>query len=165
MQKVAAARVQRSQYQPPEYLLDRIRLEFDLGLERTEVSATLQMRRNPSAAPAAVQLDGEQLELVSLEVDGRVLAPGQYELDAAGLRLPAPAGETFTIRIRNRIAPQANTSLMGMYVSNGSLFTQCEAEGMRRITWLPDRPDVLARYTGCCARRASNSRCCCPMAT
>ncbi len=147
MQKAAAARVHRLQYQAPAYLLDHIRLEFDLDLAVTEVASTLQMRRHPAAAAAPVELDGEQLELVSLEVDGRVLGAGEFERGDNKLRFTAPAAETFVVRIRNRIHPQTNTTLMGLYVSNGSLFTQCEAEGMRRITWLPDRPDVLARYT------------------
>ncbi len=147
MQKVAAARVQRSHYQPPAYLLDRIALEFDLDLDVTEVSARLEMRPNPAGSGGVVELNGEQLELVAVEVDGRVLGPAQYQLEETLLRIPAPAADAFTIRVRNRIRPRANTSLMGMYVSNGALFTQCEAEGMRRITWIPDRPDVLARYT------------------
>jgi aminopeptidase N len=146
MQKVAAARVQRSHYQPPAFLLDRIALEFDLDLDATEVSASMVLRRNPAASGEILELNGEQLELVSVELDGRVLGPAHYQLEETLLRIPAPAADTFTVRVRNRIRPRANTSLMGMYVSNGALFTQCEAEGMRRITWIPDRPDVLARY-------------------
>ena len=147
MQKTASARVQRANYRAPAYLLDRIALEFDLDLDITEVCATLQLRRNPPQARAPVELNGGQLELLAVELDGRVLDPNDYQLESEVLRLAAPASENFTLRIRNRIRPRANSSLMGMYVSNGSLFTQCEAEGMRRITWLPDRPDVLARYT------------------
>jgi aminopeptidase N len=146
MQKVAAARIQRSHYQPPAFLVDRIALEFDLDLEVTEVSASLVVRRNPAATGTILELNGEQLELVSVELDGRTLGPSHYQLEETLLRIPAPAADTFTVRVRNRIHPSANTSLMGMYVSNGALFTQCEAEGMRRITWIPDRPDVLARY-------------------
>ena len=146
MQKVAAARVQRAHYQAPAFLLDSVLLEFDLDPEVTDVSATLALRRNPAASGGIVDLNGEQLELVSVELDGRPLGPSHYQLDENLLRIPAPVGDTFTIRVRNRIRPAANTSLMGMYVSNGAIFTQCEAEGMRRITWIPDRPDVLARY-------------------
>ena len=146
MQKTASARVQRANYRPPAYLLDRIALEFDLDLDVTEVHATLHLRRNPAVARSPLELNGTQLELVSVEVDGRALGADDYQLDAEVLRLPAPAAESCTVRIRNRIRPAANSSLMGMYVSNGSLFTQCEAEGMRRITWIADRPDVLARY-------------------
>jgi aminopeptidase N len=146
MERIAAARIQRSHYQPPAFLLDRIALEFDLDLDMTEVSATLALRRNPAATGTILELNGEQLELVSVELDGRTLGPSHYQLEESLLRIPAPATDTFTVRVRNRIRPRANTSLMGMYVSNEALFTQCEAEGMRRITWIPDRPDVLARY-------------------
>jgi aminopeptidase N len=147
MLKNAAARVQRAQYQAPAYLLDRIALEFDLDLDTTEVYSTLHLRRNPAVPRAALELDGEQLELVGLELDGHALDETGYQLDGDTLRIGAPPLDAFVLRVRNRIHPRANTSLMGMYVSNGSLFTQCEAEGMRRITWIPDRPDVLARYT------------------
>ncbi len=147
MHKDASARVHRSHYQPPAYLLDRIGLEFDLDPDITEVSATLQLRRNPAAQAAPLELNGEHLELLSIELDGRALEASAYERTSDLLRLPAPAAQTFTLRVRNRIQPRSNTSLMGLYLSNGSLFTQCEAEGMRRITWMPDRPDVLARYS------------------
>ena len=114
MQKVAAARVQRSHYQPPAFLLDRISLEFDLDLEVTEVSASLSLRRNPDAHGTIVELNGEQLELVSVELDGRMLGPSHYQMEENLLRIPAPAADTFTIRVRNRIHPRDNTSLMGL---------------------------------------------------
>jgi aminopeptidase N len=147
MQNTAATRVQRSDYQAPAFFLDRIELEFDLGLELTEVHSTLYLRRNPATPGSVLSLDGGQLELVSLELDGRQLGPSDYRLEPERLQIPAPSTERFTLRVHNRIRPRENTSLMGMYVSNGSLFTQCEAEGMRHITWILDRPDVLARYT------------------
>ncbi|SPE36250.1 Aminopeptidase N [Burkholderiales bacterium] len=147
MQKTASARVQRANYRAPPYLLDRIALEFDLDLDATEVDATLHLRRNPAVPAGALELNGEQLELLSIELDGHALAPASYQLEPELLRIKSPVADAFTLRIRNRIRPRSNSSLMGMYVSNGSLFTQCEAEGMRRITWIPDRPDVLARYT------------------
>jgi aminopeptidase N len=147
MQNTASARVQRSQYQAPAYRLDRIALECDLDLDQVEVQSTMQLRRNAAHRGAPVELNGEHLELVSLEVNGRALDASEYALGPALLTFTPPDADAFTVRIRNRIRPRSNTSLMGMYVSNGALFTQCEAEGMRRITWLPDRPDVLARYT------------------
>jgi aminopeptidase N len=146
MQKLAAARIQRAHYQAPAFLLDSVLLEFDLDPDVTDVSATMALRRNPAARGDVLDLNGEQLDLVSIELDGRALSPSHYQLVENLLRIPAPAAGSFTIRVRNRIHPATNTSLMGMYVSNGALFTQCEAEGMRRITWIPDRPDVLARY-------------------
>ncbi len=139
-------RVLRSQYRPPAYLLDRIALEFDLGLDATDVDATLHLRRNPSGPGGPVALDGDQLELLAIALDDKPLTPAQYRQDAEHLTFAAPDRESFTLRIRNRIRPRGNTTLMGLYESNGALFTQCEAEGMRRIMWLPDRPDVMARY-------------------
>ena len=147
MQKTASARVQRANYRAPAYVLDRIALEFDLDLDATQVQATLELRRNTAVARAPLELDGTALELVGLELDGQLLGSNDFELQPQVLRLASPAADRFTLRVRNRIHPRDNSTLMGMYVSNGSLFTQCEAEGMRRITWIPDRPDVLARYT------------------
>jgi len=147
MQDFASSRIQRSQYQAPHFLLDRIELDLDLDLAVTEVRATLHLRRNAAAPAATLALDGSQLELVSLELNGRPLGPEGYRLEPERLWIAAPEAERFTVRVHNRIRPQENTSLMGLYVSNGALFTQCEAEGMRHITWIPDRPDVLARYT------------------
>ena len=147
MPKAASGRIQRSGYRAPAYFLDRIALEFDLDLEVTDVCATLHLRRNPDHTDPVLELNGEQLELVALEIDGQPAPASSWRIEGDLLRLTAPPAPTFTLRVRNRIRPRANTSLMGMYVSNGSLFTQCEAEGMRRITWIPDRPDVLARYS------------------
>ncbi len=147
MQPPASQRVLRSEYRAPPFLLDRVELEFDLDPDNTEVLSTMHLRRNPDAAGISeLRLDGEQLQLLGIELDGRALAPGEYRVDATALSLPAPDAPAFTLRIRNRIRPRENTTLMGLYVSNEALFTQCEAEGMRRITWIPDRPDVLARY-------------------
>ncbi len=138
--------VRRSEYQPPAFLVDHLTLEFDLDTELTQVTATLAVRRNPvGAATDRLHLDGEDLELVSLELDGRSLGKGGYEHSDAGLALPAPS-DRFTVRIVNRIRPATNTELMGLYLSHRSLFTQCEAEGFRRITYFPDRPDVMTRY-------------------
>ena len=146
MQPPAPQRVLRSGYRVPPFLLDRIELEFDLDPDSTEVLSVMHLRRNPDAVETELRLDGEQLQLLGIELDGRALAPEEYRIDATALSLPAPDAPAFTLRIRNRIRPRENTTLMGLYVSNEALFTQCEAEGMRRITWIPDRPDVLARY-------------------
>jgi len=139
--------VQRSEYRPPGFLLDRIELEMDLDLDSTEVSSRLHLRRNPSADPAEpLRLDGEQLELISVALDSGPLAESDVRADAQGLRISGELPGSFVLHVKNRIRPRANTALMGLYASNGSLFTQCEAEGMRRITYMLDRPDVLARY-------------------
>jgi len=109
MDKVAAARVQRSHYQAPPFLLDRIALEFDLDLDVTEVSASMVLRRNPDGTGSILELNGEQLELVSVELDGRTLGPAHYQLEETLLRIPAPAADTFTVRVRNRIHPRSIT--------------------------------------------------------
>jgi aminopeptidase N len=146
MRNDQAVIVRRSEYQPPAFLVDEVALEFDLDPELTQVTATLAMRRNPDGKTTdRLLLDGEDLELISLEVDGHVLKEGDYESQDGGLVLPA-GSDRFAVRIVNRIRPAANTELMGLYLSHRSLFTQCEAEGFRRITYFPDRPDVMARY-------------------
>jgi aminopeptidase N len=138
--------VLRSDYRPPPYLVDRIDLEFDLDPEVTEVHSTLQMRRNPHAAGGALVLNGDALELLSVELDGRRLEAQHYDVRDGDLALALRLPDAFEVRVRNRIRPRANSALMGLFLSNGNLFTQCEAEGFRRITFFPDRPDVMARY-------------------
>ena len=139
--------VRRTDYRPPAFLLDRVALEFDLDAALTHVTATLVVHRNPMRLVNTdpLVLDGEDLELVSVEVNGRVLPAGGYELREDSLTIPAP-DDRFTVKIVNRIRPTANTELMGVFVSNGNFFSQCEAEGFRRITFFPDRPDVMAPY-------------------
>src|SRR5690606_32156645 len=100
----------------------------------------------PSAATAPFVLNGEQLSLVDLRIDERTLEPAAYRIDANTLTIDR-VPERFELHSVVRIDPQANTELSGLYLSNGGFFTQCEAEGFRRITWFPDRPDVMARYT------------------
>jgi len=139
--------VRRTDYRPPAFLLDRVVLEFDLDPVSTRVVSTLAVRRNgalPGNAGPLV-LDGEDLELEAVEVDGTALARSGYELIAGALRIPAPS-DRFTVRTVTRICPESNTELMGLFVSNGNFFSQCEAEGFRRITFFPDRPDVMAPY-------------------
>jgi aminopeptidase N len=139
--------VRRTDYRPPAFLLDRVVLEFDLDPASTRVVSTLAVRRNgalPGNAGPLV-LDGEDLELEAVEVDGTALARSGYELIDGALRIPAPS-DRFTVRTASRIRPEANTELMGLFVSNGNFFSQCEAEGFRRITFFPDRPDVMAPY-------------------
>jgi len=135
-------------YQPPEYLIDQVELCFELGEKVTEVHSRLHLRRNPKSdsESAALQLHGEQLELVSLALDGVELAKEAYVLDGEGLtvhRVP----EAFVLESRAYIRPQENTALEGLYKSSGMFCTQCEAEGFRKITWYLDRPDVMARFS------------------
>jgi aminopeptidase N len=134
--------VRRSDYRAPAYLVERVVLEFDLDPTRTLVTATLRVRRNPDGAGGPLVLDGDDLELLAVEINGGGAA---YEHADGVLRI-SDVEAHFTLRIRNAICPQHNTELMGLFVSNGNLFTQCEAEGFRRITFFPDRPDVMSTY-------------------
>ncbi len=134
-------------YQPPAYLIDETRLDFQLGEEETLVDARLKLRRNPDAAAGGVlELDGAELELLDIEIDGEALAPDAYTLTDEKLHLLAPP-EQFELRCRTRIAPQNNTSLEGLYKSRTMFCTQCEAEGFRKITYYLDRPDVMSVFT------------------
>ncbi|HWS74014.1 MAG TPA: aminopeptidase N, partial [Quisquiliibacterium sp.] len=140
--------IHRLDYTPPAWLAERIELEFDLDPQRTRVVACTRYRRNPAGAdPAApLVLDGESLELLEIALDGVPLAAGEFDCGPARLAITRPLPAEFDLRVVTALAPAQNTALMGLYVSNGNFFTQCEAEGFRRITWFPDRPDVMARY-------------------
>ncbi len=140
-----APTIHRHDYQPYPYRLPQTRLLFELDAECTRVRAVLEFERAaPQAAPLV--LNGEQLALESILLDGQPLGPDDYQLTDETLTLH-PKAERFTLEINGACGPQANTALMGLYVSGASLFTQCEAEGFRRITWFPDRPDVMSRYS------------------
>ena len=134
-------------YRPPEFLIDQVDLRFDLDAEETAVKAELSLRRNPAATRGNgdLRLDGEQLELVEVALDDRVLPPAEFQVEDDALivhRVP----DRFRLRTRVRIHPKANTALEGLYLSGDMLCTQCEAEGFRRITYFLDRPDVMARF-------------------
>src|SRR5262245_34711599 len=135
-------------YAPPAYLVDAVDLDVELFDDHARVRSRLAVRRNPKAADsgAPLRLDAEDLELESARLDGRELRPGEYLLDDSGLTIaPVPGG--FTLETACRIHPHKNTALMGLYAAESGLFTQCEAEGFRRITYFIDRPDVMAKYT------------------
>jgi aminopeptidase N len=138
--------VRRADYRPPDFLLDHVALEFDLNPALTYVTATLTVRRNPVVGGAApLQLDGEDLDLALIALDGHALPASAYQLHEDGLTLRPPS-DRFTLKTVVRIKPGENTELMGLFVSNGNFFSQCEAEGFRRITFFPDRPDVMTTY-------------------
>jgi aminopeptidase N len=137
----APATVRREDYQPPDWLVPSIELEFDLGAERTRVRSRLIVERNGAHA-RPLRLDAQGLALLEVAVDG---TPVDAKVDDEVLTL-ALAGATATVETLVELAPRANTQLMGLYESGGILCTQCEAEGFRRITPFPDRPDVLSRY-------------------
>jgi aminopeptidase N len=140
--------IRRADYRPPDFLLDHVALEFDLDPKLTYVTATLDVRRNPLVGGAApLRLDGEDLELALIAVDGHALPASAYQVrdDGLTLRLRTQSNR-FQLKTVVRIDPSKNTELMGLFVSNGNFFTQCEAEGFRRITFFPDRPDVMTTY-------------------
>ncbi len=137
----------RADYRAPDYLIDEVALVFALDEAATEVSAELTMRRNPAAGEGLppLVLDGEELELLSLALDGQALSPDAYAVTDKTLTLQPRAGQ-FTLTTRTRIHPDRNTALEGLYVSNHIFCTQCEAEGFRKITYYLDRPDVMSRF-------------------
>jgi aminopeptidase N len=133
-------------YRPPAYTIDEVALTVDLFEERARVCSRLVCRRNTSATPAPpLVLQGRELVLNSLVLDGVALTPDQYRLDAETLTIPV-VPERFVLTVETELYPQNNTSLDGLYRSSSNFCTQCEAEGFRKITYFLDRPDVLARY-------------------
>ncbi len=133
-------------YTPPAYLVESVELEFLLDETDTEVRSHLVCKRNPASdAPATLQLDGSHQQLLSLALDGKPLGDTDYRLEEEKLIIEA-VPEAFELDIVSRINPAANTALEGLYHSGSMLCTQCEAEGFRRITYFPDRPDVMARF-------------------
>lgn len=143
--------VQRLDYQPSPWLVDHVRLDFDLHPSATVVSSELTLRRNPEsqdadeASAGELTLQGVDCELRSVHVDGRQLAENEYQLDEKALRI-AMVPANCVVSIVTCINPDANTALEGLYRSSGNFCTQCEAEGFRKITFYPDRPDVLSVF-------------------
>lgn len=136
-------------YQQPDYWIESTDLQFELGEESTLVTARINFHlnkdKNHAALPALI-LNGQDMVLVSVAIDGTELTADQYQLTDDSLTL-RPATDGFTTTIVNRIKPQENSSLEGLYKSGGMFCTQCEAEGFRKITYYQDRPDVMASFT------------------
>ncbi|RCW75832.1 aminopeptidase N [Pseudorhodoferax soli] len=139
--------IHRGDYQAPAFWIDTVDLCFDLDPAKTRVLNKMVLRRNPDVPAQPLRLDGEELNLARVLVNGQGtsfrIEGGQLVLE----NLPAAEEGAFALEIFTTCAPAKNTKLMGLYVSNGSFFTQCEAEGFRRITYFLDRPDVMASYT------------------
>ena len=140
--------IHRSDYQPPEFLVDSIDLLFRLDEQCTKVIARSRIKRNPSKEDndADLVLYGECLELVKVSIDGEEIDSGRMVVAENELQILGVT-ESFGLEIITIINPQANTSLSGLYLSSSIFCTQCEAQGFRRITYYPDRPDVLARFS------------------
>ena len=142
---VPPAAILRTAYRPPAFLVDTVDLRFELDAKATIVRSRLALRRNP-AGEGKLVLDGEALNLLAVRLDGEALGENRWRLTEGGLEIDDVPDEA-VLEIDTRIAPDANSELSGLYTSGGAFFTQCEAEGFRRITYFPDRPDVMARYT------------------
>jgi aminopeptidase N len=143
-------------YTPPAYLVSAVELDVDIGESRATVRSTLRLSRNPAFphAGAPLILDGRDIELVSVAIDGKLLAQGDYRVDDHHLVVPQ-APDAFSLETVVRFDPWKNTQLEGLYATRSGLVTQCEAEGFRRITYFIDRPDVMATYAvTLCASKA-----------
>nr|WP_314543561.1 aminopeptidase N [uncultured Massilia sp.] len=138
--------IYRKDYTAPSYLVDTVELGFDLDPRRTVVANRLTLRRNPASAQREIELFGEDIELVAIRLNGKALGERDYSIDGTVLRI-ANAPDDVVLEIETICVPENNTTLSGLYTSNGSFYTQCEAEGFRRITYFPDRPDVMAKFT------------------
>ena len=138
----------RLEYRAPTYTFSRVELDIALDPARTIVKSRLEVQPGEGhEAGAPLILQGHELEFVSLRINGE--AHRQFELNPEALTihaLPSEGKQGFIVEIICVCVPEKNTSLMGLYVSNGNFFTQCEAEGFRKITYFLDRPDVMARY-------------------
>jgi aminopeptidase N len=146
MREGQATVIHRQDYTAPAYWIDTVDLSFDLDPAKTRVLNRMTLRRNPDVAAQPLRLDGDELNLARVLVNGQGTS---FKMDGSQLVLEnLPAGEeAFSLEIFTTCCPAKNTKLMGLYVSNDSFFTQCEAEGFRRITYFMDRPDVMAMYT------------------
>lgn len=134
-------------YLPPAYIVDTTHLTFELAPEDTHVKATLRMKRHPDREVGGpLELFGANLDLRAISIDGKALPESRYYIDGERLIID-DVPEAFVLDTEVIIAPEQNTALEGLYRSNGMYCTQCEPEGFRRITWYPDRPDVMAKFT------------------
>ncbi|MQM31671.1 MAG: aminopeptidase N, partial [Candidatus Accumulibacter phosphatis] len=148
-------RILRQDYTPPPFLVDSVELDVHFNAGEVLVNSQLQLRRNPLAARAAeaaaatplppLQLDGQGLETISVAIDGSVLGEDEYHCSDSLLTIVNPP-DTLTLSTQVRIDADHNSSLSGLFRSRDGYFTQCEAQGFRRITWFPDRPDIMSRY-------------------
>jgi aminopeptidase N len=139
--------VRLKDYRPPDWLIETVALNVSLDPTATTVRSKLTIKPNVAGAPAPLVLDGEELKLRSLTLDGQPLPSGSFLTTPEQLTIAQPPNRPFTLEIETVIDPEANSQLMGLYRAGATYCTQCEAEGFRRITYFLDRPDVMAVYT------------------
>ncbi|CAM0997268.1 aminopeptidase N [Rhodanobacter sp. Root179] len=148
-EQAAPALIRLCDYRAPAWRVETVELDFDLGIDASELCSRLRLRRDP-AQDAPLRLDGEDLQLLSISLDGVPLPATAYRYADNVLEVDG-ARDGSVLETRVRLRPAANTALEGLYLSGsreaGFLLTQCEAEGFRHITFFPDRPDVLSSYT------------------
>ena len=140
--------IRREDYKEPDFIVEKVELVFDLDRDVTNVKSRLFMAANPVRGTGKgdeVFLHGEDMKLLSVTLNEARLASSDFTVDQEGLRFKAP-GQNFIAELETQISPANNTRLEGLYVSQSAFCTQCEAEGFRRITYFPDRPDVMATY-------------------
>ena len=147
MRTDTAPLIRLSDYRPPDWLVETVHLDVTLHPTETRVRASLALKPNPAVPPAPLVLDGDGLALVSLRRDGVAIPAESYVATPDRLTIPQPPNRPFRLDIETVVDPTANTQLSGLYRSSGTWCTQCEAEGFRRITYFPDRPDVMAVYS------------------
>ncbi|MEZ4743911.1 MAG: aminopeptidase N [Bdellovibrionota bacterium] len=147
MQQEVLKTVYLKDYQPTPFVITHVDLHFDLYEEKTDVRSKMQVKlRQKDFVGSPLVLTGENLKLISVKIDGKLVDSSQYSLTEENLILNE-VPEDFILEIHNEIKPHENTSLEGLYKSNGNYYSQCEAEGFRKITFFYDRPDVMATYT------------------
>jgi aminopeptidase N len=140
--------VRLQDYRPSDFLIDRVDLDVRLDATQTRITASLAIRQNPAGrADAPLVLDGDELNLLAVSLDGKALSPQGFSATPQSLTIARPPRRPFTLTLETEVNPTANTKLMGLYRSNGVYCTQCEAEGFRRMTYFIDRPDVMSVYT------------------
>jgi aminopeptidase N len=154
LREATATLVRREEYAPPAFFIRSVELTFDLEPAKTIVGSRLRIERNANAPRGPLRLHGEELTLLRCLADGQSVS---FRHEGGDLVIDnPPEADAFTLELRNTCAPEKNTTLSGLYTSGGGFFTQCEAEGFRRITYYLDRPDVMAVYT--VTLRADRSR-------
>ncbi|KZL21002.1 Aminopeptidase N [Pseudovibrio axinellae] len=148
MQSNTAQLIKLTDYEETPYVIETVSLVFKLHAEATEVVSTLSLHpRARTPAGTALELDGDELKLLSIKLNGTPLEDDAYDAAPDKLVVHNPPTEPFKLEITTQINPAANTRLMGLYLSDGIYCTQCEAEGFRRITYYYDRPDALSVFT------------------